>query len=90
MLFLFHVAKLRRRTVIDINTAECIGYVSDIEIDEMSGRITSVIVRKSYGFLASLFRIGEMSVPWHTITAMSDEFVLVKSFDFSEMTENKE
>lgn len=81
---MFHVAKLRRRTVIDINTAECIGYVSDIEIDEANGRITAVIVRKHYGFFSSLFRIGEMSVPWHTITAMSDDFVLVKSFDFSE------
>ena len=81
---MFHVAKLRRRTVIDINTAECIGYVADIEIDEANGRITAVIVRKHYGLFASLFRIGEMSVPWHTITAMSDEFVLVKSFDFSE------
>ena len=84
MLFLFNGAKLRRRTVIDINTAECIGYVSDIEIDETDGRITAVIVRKHYGLLASLFRIGEMSVPWHTITAMSNEFVLVKSYDFSE------
>ncbi len=81
---MFHGAKLRRRTVIDINTAECIGYVSDIEIDEASGRITAVIVRKHYGLLASLFRIGEMSVPWQTITAMSDEFVLVKSFEFVE------
>ena len=81
---MFHVAKLRRRTVIDINTAECIGYVSDIEIDEANGRIAAVIVRKHYGLFSSLFRIGEMSVPWHTITAMSDDFVLVKSFDFSE------
>ena len=81
---MFNGAKLRRRTVIDINTAECIGYVSDIEIDETDGRITAVIVRKHYGLLASLFRIGEMSVPWHTITAMSNEFVLVKSYDFSE------
>ena len=81
---MFHGAKLSRRTVIDINTAECIGYVSDIEIDEVSGRITAMIIRKHYGLLASLFSIGEMSVPWHTITAMSDEFVLVKSFDFSE------
>lgn len=81
---MFHGAKLRRRTVIDINTAECIGYVSDIEIDEQSGRITAVIVRKHYGILASLLRIGEITVPWRTITAMSDEFVLVKSFEFVE------
>ncbi len=81
---MFHGGKLRRRAVIDIKTAECIGYVSDIEIDESNGRITAVIVRKHYGLLASLFRIGELSVPWNTITAMSDEFVLVKSFDFVE------
>lgn len=87
---MFHGGKLRRRTVIDIKTAECIGYVSDIEIDEQTGRVTSVIIRRHAGFLASLFRIGETSVPWGAITAMSDEFVLVKSFDFSEMTENKE
>ena len=81
---MFHGAKLRRRTVIDINTAESIGYVSDIEIDEGSGRVTAVIIRKHGSFFSALFRVGETSIPWRAITAMSDEFVLVKSFDFSE------
>ena len=81
---MFHGGKLRRRTVVDINTAECLGYVSDIEIDEQSGRVISVIVRRRGGFFAGLFHVGETSVPWRAITAMSDEFVLVKSFDFSE------
>ena len=81
---MFHGGKLRRRTVIDIKTAECIGYVSDIEIDENSGRVTAVIIRKHAGILAALLRVGETSVPWRAITAMSDEFVLVKSFDFDE------
>ncbi len=84
--FMFSGGKLRRRTVIDIATAECMGYVSDIEIDEMTGRVTSVIIRRHGGILSALFRVGETSVPWRAITAMSDDFVLVKSFDFDENT----
>lgn len=81
---MFNGAKLRRRTVIDANTAERIGYVSDIEIDEFNGRVSAVIIRKHSGLIAGLFHFGETAVPWHSITAMSDEFVLVKTFDFGE------
>ncbi len=82
--FMFNGGKLRRRTVIDVNTAECIGYVSDIEIDESAGTIRSIIVRRRIGFFASILSIGEISVPWRAITAMSDDFVLVKSFELGE------
>lgn len=81
---MFNGTKLRRRTVIDSQTAERIGYVSDIEIDELSGRISAVIVRRNTGVLAGIFRLGEISVPWQAITAMSDEFVLIRTFDFGE------
>lgn len=81
---MFDGTKLRRKTVIDAFTAEKIGYVSDIEIDESSGRISAVIVRRNTGFISSLFKFGEISVPWQAITAMSDEFVLIRTFDFGE------
>ncbi|MEE1351292.1 MAG: YlmC/YmxH family sporulation protein [Clostridia bacterium] len=81
---MFNGTKLRRRTVIDSVTAERIGYVSDIEIDELNGRISAVIIRRYSGWLSGVFKIGEMAVPWNAITAMSDEFVLVKPFDFGE------
>ena len=81
---MFNGAALRRRTVIDTETAQKIGYVSDIEIDELSGRISAVIVRRNGRLLSGLFVFGEISLPWQAITAMSDEFVLVKTFDFGE------
>lgn len=81
---MFNGAALRRRTVIDTETAQKIGYVSDIEIDELSGRISAVIVRRNGRLLSGLFGFGEISLPWQAITAMSDEFVLVKTFDFGE------
>lgn len=81
---MFNGAKLRRRTVINAVTAERMGFVSDIEIDELNGRVSAVIVRKYSGFFANILKMGEMAIPWHAITAMSDEFVLVKPFDFGE------
>lgn len=81
---MFNGGKLRRRIVIDANTAERIGYVSDIEIDEVSGRVTSIIIRRSHSFLCGVFNFGQSSIPWHLITAMSEEYVLVKTFDFGE------
>lgn len=81
---MFNGTKMRRRTVINANTAEKIGYVSDIEIDELNGRVASVIVRRSNSFLNGMFGIGEMSIPWNAITAMSDEYVLIRTFDYAE------
>ena len=81
---MFKGTKLRKRIVIDISTAEGLGYVSDLEIDEISGCVTSLIVRKSPGILGSFFGLGEVNVPWHCVVAMGNEFVLVKTFDFVE------
>lgn len=81
---MFKGTKLRKRVVIDIVSAEGLGYVSDLEIDEITGCVTAIIVRKSAGIMGGFFGLGEISIPWHCVVAMSDEFVLVKTFDFTE------
>ena len=81
---MFRGHKLKQRIVIDINTAEKIGYVADVEIDEISGRISYLIVSKYLSWWSSLFGIGELSLPWSSVTALGNEFVLVKSSNFTE------
>ena len=81
---MFRGHKLKQRTVIDINTAEKIGYVSDVEIDEIKGKISYIIVNRYTNWWSTLFGIGEISLPWESVTALSDEFVLVKSSNFFE------
>lgn len=81
---MFRGYNLRQRIVVDVDTAERVGIISDVEIDELSGRISKLIVRKKGGFLSGAFGIGEVCVPWSAITAVGREFVLVKSFDFPE------
>lgn len=81
---MFRGGKLKQRIVIDIATAERIGYVTDVEIDEVSGRIESVIINRHTGFLSYFFGLGEKAIPWESIVVMGREFVLVKTFDFAE------
>ena len=81
---MFRGHKLKQRIVIDINTAEKIGYVADVEIDEISGRLSYLIVSKYTSWWSGLFGIGEISLPWSSVTALSNEFVLVKSSNFTE------
>lgn len=81
---MFRGYNLRQRIVIDVNSAERLGTVSDVEIDERDGSITYVIIRRRGGLLSKLFGFGEIEVPWNAITAVGREFILVNSLIFGE------
>ena len=71
---MFRGGNLRRREVVDVRTAERLGYVWDLEIDEKEGRITAIIVMRS-GW-RRIFGIGEFIIPWADIAAVGDKYVL--------------
>ena len=69
---------LKQKKVIDVDTAEFIGYIRNMDIDIVTGRINSVTVPS-----AGLFRIPgigrEITVPWSWVMAIGREYVLVKT-----------
>lgn len=67
---------LRQKKVIDVDTAEKIGYIRDMDIDIENGRINSVTIPKNgfFGFLTG----KAVTVPWRDVVAVGSEFVLVK------------
>lgn len=80
---MFHGCSLRQRVVINIDTAERVGCVADIEIDDIHGRITKLIIRRRAGLLFGLLHIGEIAIPWECIAAVGREFILVKLAELS-------
>lgn len=81
---MFRGYNLRQRVVIDIASAECIGIISDVEIDESNGNISAIIIKRRGGIFRALFGMGEIRIPWTSIEAVGREYVLVKSFEFGE------
>lgn len=72
---MFRGDKLRHRDVIDAQTAERLGYVWDLEIDEREGRITAIVVMRG-GWWRRFFGVGEFIIPWSNISAVGERFVL--------------
>ncbi len=72
--------QLRGKEVINARNAEHLGYISDIEFDERSGRLLGVAVMKR-GFWRRILGIGEYTVPWSAVRAVSGEFILADLYD---------
>ena len=64
---MFRGCKLRQKEVINITTAERLGYVSDVEISEKTGTIEAIIVPRRGCFFRRIIGGGELIIPWNHI-----------------------
>lgn len=71
-------ADLRQREVINIATAERIGFISDVEMDFEKGCVNAVIVPVRRGFWGIIRKKRDCRVPWDKITAIGKDLVLVR------------
>ena len=75
---MFRAHNLKRKEVIDINTAERLGYVSDVEIGEERGSIEAIIVPKRGGIFSFLMG-AELVIPWSMVEVVGKDVVLVRT-----------
>lgn len=79
-----HACDLRQKEVINIYTAERLGYITDVEIDFATGSIRSVVVPRKRSFRELLTKRKDYVIPWDNIVCVGSEIVLVKMQDFME------
>ena len=72
---------LHQKEVINIRTAEKLGFIDDVDIDLETGNIISIIVPKHRFFF---FKRDDYLIPWHDIVMVGNSLVLV---DFGEPEE---
>ncbi len=70
--------ELCRKEVINIRTAERIGFVDDVEIDLQSGCISGLIVPKHKIFF---FKREDYIIPWSSIAVIGSEIILADYFE---------
>lgn len=68
---------LRQKKVIDVDTAEQIGYIRDMDIDLSSGKILSVSIPNG-GLSWLLHDFKGITISWEEVVAIGSEYVLVK------------
>lgn len=74
---MFRASDFKCREVINILSGERLGYVCDLEIDECTGQILTLIVpgRGRFGLFTKKDKI---CIPWGCITKISCDIILVK------------
>ncbi len=77
---MFRGHKLRQKEVINIKTAERIGFIRDVEINESTGNVEAVIVPRRGCFIKRIFG-GELVIPWSAIEVVGDDVVLVRLYE---------
>lgn len=82
---MFRGYNLRQKEVINIDTAERLGFINDVEIGEKSGTIEAIIVPKRGRFLSRFFGGGELIIPWDAIEVVGKDLILVR-FHFNSNT----
>lgn len=71
-------ADLRQREVINILTAERVGFVSDVEMDFEKGCVDAVVVPVRRGLAGVFGKRQDCIIPWDKIVAVGRDLVLVE------------
>ena len=68
---------LKQKRVIDVDTAETVGYIRDMDIDFDTGKIRSVTIPQK-GLLGWISGEKNVTVPWESVVSIGREFVIIK------------
>ena len=71
-------SELRTKEVINIEDGERLGFVSDITLDTMSGKICSISVPGAYKLLGLIGREDDKVIPWENIKKIGDDLIIVE------------
>lgn len=65
---------LHQKEVVNIRTAERLGYIEDVDIDTETGQIINLVVPKRIFFR---LKKDDYIIPWHDVVLVGKDLVLV-------------
>ena len=73
------IGDLKAKEVIDIHTGNRLGFVYDVEIDIVSGKLVSLVVPGAYKFMGIFGRENDNVIKWEQIKKIGDDIILIES-----------
>lgn len=75
----YRFSELRAKEVIHVGDGERLGFVSDLEVDAVTGRIVSVSVPGPYRAFGLLGKEPDRVIPWEQIKKIGDDLIIVEN-----------
>lgn len=72
------IAELRLKEVINICDGCRLGYVNDLVVDVLCGRVVALVVPSCGWFFGLIGRGEEYVIPWDVIEKIGDDIILVR------------
>jgi YlmC/YmxH family sporulation protein len=76
---LCRIDDLKNKQVVCVKDGCVLGFISDVEIDTLSGNLTSIIIFGRLRFFGLLGREEDIIIPWNDIKVIGSETVLVNT-----------
>ena len=73
------IAELKNKQVVCVKNGCVLGYVSDVELDTLNGKLISIIIYGRLKILGLLGREEDIIIPWNDISVIGSETVLVNT-----------
>ncbi len=69
---------MRAKEVICARDGQRLGFVSDMEFDENTGRINSIVVPGAYRYMGVFGREDDVVIEWERITTIGDDLIIIE------------
>lgn len=73
------ISSLYEKEIISINDGTKLGEIYDVEIDEATGKILSIILCGKWNFIKFFRKRNNRIIPWECVRVIGEETVLVDS-----------
>lgn len=74
---LCRIDELKNKQIVCVKNGCLIGFVSDIELDTLTGNLVSLVIFGKQRFLGLFGREEDIVIPWSDIKVIGDETILV-------------
>lgn len=79
MFMLCRIDELKNKQVVCVKNGCVLGFVSDIEMDTKSGKLTSIIIFGRVRLMGLLGHEEDIIIPWDDIAVIGSETILVNT-----------
>lgn len=74
---LCRITDLRYKEVINVRDGCCLGFVSDIEVDTVTAKVTSLIIFGRCRLFGLFFREEDIIIRWSDIEVIGEDTILI-------------